>query len=176
MTVGNGTDGYGIFHVVVSAADAIACTKTLVICKGRTDLRRNAGSGSEYGCERPSAQGSSNKAGLSLEERRLIDKEHVIDEFAVPSLSPILFFEIEGIEGSKYARGLRLRSQTQSLRPGEVVLQCQSAPIGHLEGNEAGVVVAVANAGVQKGSIGVRAGAAVIICGGAVGGNRSALQ
>ena len=68
---------------------------------------------------------------------------------------PYCSFKIEGIEGSEYARGLRLRSQPQSLRPSEVRLQRQSAPIGHLEGNEAGVVVAVANAGVQIGPIGV---------------------
>src|SRR5271155_5320759 len=181
MNAGNLANRHGILHVVVAAADAIAGTEGLVITKGRANLRRNARPGSEYGCERPAAQGSSQESRLPLEERRLVDNEHVVEEFAVPGLSSILLVRIEGIEKSKHARGLRLRSHAQSLRPGEVVLQCYSAPIGHLEGNETGVVVTVTNAGVQVCPVSVSASAAVapnstLTQCRAGGGNRSTLQ
>jgi len=62
------------------------------------------------------------------------------------------------------------------LRPGEVRLHRDSAPIGHLEGNETAVVVGIANAGVQKSTVGVGARAADGGCRVASGGNWGTLQ
>src|SRR5208337_643216 len=92
-------------------------------------------------------------------------------EFAIPGLSPIRLLQIERIEGREFARGLGICSNAQSFGPGEVGLRRQSSPIGRMDGNEARVVVAVAYAGILKGSVGVGAGGSV----GAVG-NWSALH
>src|SRR5208282_1995864 len=77
MSVGNGADRHGVFHVIVAAADAIASAEGLVVAVGGTDLRRNTGAGSNDGCERPTAQYASRKSGLRFKDSRLVDQERV---------------------------------------------------------------------------------------------------
>src|SRR5271154_403860 len=87
---------------------------------------------------------------LPLKEGRLVHEEEVVDELAVKVLIPVRRPQIEGIVWSIFAGGLNIGSSSEGLGISEVRLQRQSPPVGHLEGEEARVVVAVAYAGVKR--------------------------
>ena len=85
---------------------------------------------------------------LSLEERKLVDEEGVVDELAIVILVTVSCPQIEGIIRSYFAGSLDHPSSSQRLGPGEVRLQGQTSPIRHFEGGEAGVIVSVTYAAV----------------------------
>src|SRR5437868_10274373 len=91
---------------------------------------------------------------LALKERWLIHSEDVIDPGAIKSLHTIHLVEIEGIVRGVGAGRLDEGSSPQCFAKGKVLLQGQAPPIIHAQGNEAGVVITVADAGVDSNAAG----------------------
>src|SRR5580692_8369913 len=87
---------------------------------------------------------------LPLKERWLINKERVVDELAIKSLSTVHLIQIKGIVRSIFAAGLDYRARSEGVGPGEVRLHRQSLPISHLDRSETSVVVTVAYAGINR--------------------------
>ncbi len=88
---------------------------------------RRAGAGGEHGCEGPAAQHPSHQPRLPLEEGRLVDEEHVVDELAVEGLSAVLLTQIEGIERSEFADSLEESSVPKALD--KVKFDCMVNPL-----------------------------------------------
>src|SRR5208282_2808750 len=87
---------------------------------------------------------------LVLEERRLVNQEYVVDEFAVKGLDTITGVHVVGIHGGELTAGLNHVYGAQRLAEGKILLECQTMPIRHLQSDETGVVVSGAHAGVDS--------------------------
>ncbi len=147
MAVRNRGNLNGVF--VAEEVDVVPCSVLLAISGRGENLDRRAGLpavNTDAKDQPPSARPI--EPMLSLEERRLVDEESVVDELAIIVLVAVRGPQIERIIRSDLAGSLDNTSRSQRLGPGEVRLQGQSSPIGHLEGGKAGVIVSVTYAAV----------------------------
>src|SRR5580658_551309 len=87
---------------------------------------------------------------LALEERRLVDQKNVVNKLAIKWLETIARANVVRIHGGEFAAGLNYVHGAQSLAESEVLLKRQAMPIRHFQSDEAGVVVAVAHARVDR--------------------------
>src|SRR5580693_9210382 len=142
----NGPNLNGVF--IAEEVDVVTRAVLLAVPGRRKNLNRFCTASGEHGRERPAAQCPSHETMLSLEERGLVDEERVVDELAIIILVAVSRRQIERVIRSNFAAGLDHPSSSQRLGPGEVRLQRQSSPVGHLEGSEAGIVVSVTYAAV----------------------------
>src|SRR5579863_544105 len=136
----------GVF--VSGEVDGISFAECLTVTVGGVEFKRKAAASGEDRRKRPAAEEAADYAVLALEEGWLVNREEVIDEFAVKRLEAIAGADIVRIHGGKAAGGLNDRDGAQSLAVSEVLLKSQAVPVGHFESDEAGVVIAVADAGV----------------------------
>jgi len=126
----------------------IRFAECLTVAVGGVEFKRKAAASGEDRRKRPAAEEAADYAVLALEEGRLVNREDVVDELAVERLQAVAGADIVRIHGGKPAGGLNDRDGAQGLAESEVLLKCQAVPIGHFQSDEAGVVVAVADAGV----------------------------
>src|SRR5262249_17976887 len=129
--------------------DAVTFTEGLRVAVQSRELNRQAARRGEDGSERPAAENAADDAMLATEERWLVEKEDVVNEFAVERLGTVAVTQIEGVRNGLLARGLNSGLRAERFAPREVLLHRQAVPIGHFHGHECGVVVAVADAGVD---------------------------
>src|ERR1039458_7747563 len=139
-----------VFRIPV-AKEAVGVTfaERLAAAIGAAQGDRQAAAGSEDRGKCPAAQQMPGQAVLPLIECRLVHEERVKDQRAVKRLQAIPVAQVEGIGWSSRTGGLNCRSRAQRPGPGEVRLHGQAFPVRHLNAEKTGVVVAVADAGVD---------------------------
>ena len=74
---------------------------------------------------------------------RLEDEEQRIHKLAIERLWAVLRIQVVGINGGFLARGLNDGSRAKGLTVSEVILQSHAAPTVHLDGDKAGIVIAM---------------------------------
>src|SRR5271155_1287970 len=131
--------------LVVEVAVAIARAERLRI-GSRVAINRRAAASSEDGGNRPTTRDTPYEALLRLVIWVLNHGIDVVHELTIEVLNTIHVLEVERIVGSVFAGSLNDSSSAKSLAVGEVLLERDVVPVGHLEGDEAGIVVAIADA------------------------------
>ena len=129
---------------VVEVAVAIARAKRLGI-GGGVAVDRRAAASREDGGEGPTTRDTPYEALLRLVIWILNHGIDVVHELAIEVLNTIHVLEVERIVGSVLAGSLYNSSCTKSLAIGEVLLERDVMPVGHLKGDEGGIVVAIAD-------------------------------
>ena len=127
---------------------AIAFTKRLAVAVGGVEFKRQAAARREDRRERPATEKTTRYAMLALEEWRLVNGKQVVDELAIKGLEAISSANVIGIYSGELAASLDHGNCAERLAVGEVRLQGQTMPIGHLEGDETRIVVAPTKAAV----------------------------
>src|SRR5216684_8843291 len=80
---------------------------------------------------------------LAMIERRLVNQERRVHEFAIGWLRAVLDVRVERVHGSLPASGLNHASCPQVSAPSEIVLQCDALPVIEFQGRKSGIVIAM---------------------------------
>src|ERR1051325_1899306 len=99
--------------------------------------------------ERPASEDMPQGSTLTMEHRRSVDKEQVVNELAVKARPAVGRIQIERIRGRRLAGRLYHGACAQRVGPREMRLRGKAMPIAHFEGCKQRIVVPVANAGVN---------------------------
>jgi len=132
---------------VVKEVGAITRTERLGVRIGVAVEWRTAADSKDRG-DCPPAKDVANKAMLAFEDRRIVQCEDVVHKRTVEVLQPVHIVQVEYIVERVLAGGLDKSASTQGLAVGKILLQGQTTPVVDLEGDEASVVVSMADAGV----------------------------